>query len=152
MQDKLPEPLVISRVLSAPVESVWRALSDPTTLKKWMPFFPDFKPEVGFEARFMLGASPDRQQEHICHVTEVEVEKKLTYSWRYEGIPGDAYVTYELTPDGEQTLLTLTYRITEMFQVSDPAFDLDIKNAVHGWNHIADSLKEFVEFGSPSND
>jgi uncharacterized protein YndB with AHSA1/START domain len=93
----------------------------------------------------MLGSSPDRQYEHICHVTEVEAEKKLTYSWRYEGISGDAYVTYELMPDGEQTHLTLTYRITEMFPMGDPKFDLDIKNAVYGWNHIADSLKEFVE-------
>ncbi|HKX72633.1 MAG TPA: SRPBCC domain-containing protein [Candidatus Saccharimonadales bacterium] len=145
MQNKLPEPLVITRTLNAPIASVWNALTDPTTLKKWMPFFPDFKAEVGFETRFMLGASPDRQYEHICHVTEVETEKKLTHSWRYEGIPGDAYVTYELAPAGEQTHLTLTYRITEMFPVNDENQDLDIKNAVYGWNHFADSLKEFVE-------
>lgn len=143
MQDTLPEPLVLTRTLKAPVASVWKALSDIATLKKWMPFFPDFKPEVGFEARFMLGAHPDRQYEHICHVTEVETEKKLTYSWRYEGIPGDAYVTFELVPDGEQTLLTLTYRVTEMFPLDNP--DFDIKIGVYGWNHIADSLKEFVE-------
>jgi uncharacterized protein YndB with AHSA1/START domain len=143
MQNNLPEPLVITRTLHAPVASVWKALSDITTIKKWMPFFSDFKPEVGFEARFMLGSSPDRQHEHICHVTEVEVEKKLTYSWRYEGVPGDAYVTYELTPAGDQTELTLTYRITEMFPLDDP--DFNIKNAAYGWNHLADSLKEVVE-------
>lgn len=143
MQSNLPEPLVITRTLKAPVADVWKALSNIETLKKWMPFFPDFKPEVGFETRFTLGAHPDRQYEHICHVTEVEEGKKLTYSWRYEGIPGDAYVTYELTPQDDQTLLTLTYRITEMFPAEHP--DLDIKVGVYGWNHIADSLKEFVE-------
>jgi uncharacterized protein YndB with AHSA1/START domain len=143
MQNTLPEPLVITRTLNAPVASVWKALSDITTLKKWMPFFHDFKAEVGFEARFMLGASPDRQYEHICQVTEADAEKKLTYSWRYEGIPGDAYVTFELAPNGEQTQLTLTYRITEMFPLDNP--DLNIKNAAYGWNHLADSLKECVE-------
>lgn len=143
MQNVLPEPLVITRTLKAPVPMVWKALSDINTLKKWMPFFPDFKPEVGFEARFMLGADPNRQYEHICHVTEAEEEKKLTYSWRYEGIPGDAYVTFELAPAGEQTELTLTYRITELFPLDNP--DLNIKNAEIGWNHIADSLKQFVE-------
>lgn len=145
MQQKLPDPIVITRTLNAPVANVWKALSDSASLKKWMPFFPDFKAEVGFEARFMLGSSPDRQYEHICHVTEVETGERLTYSWRYEGVPGDAYVTYELKPDGERTQLTLTYRITDMFPVGDPQFDLDIKNAVYGWNHIADSLKEYVE-------
>ena len=143
MQSTLPDPLVITRTLNAPVASVWKALTDIAVLKKWMPFFPDFKAEVGFETRFMLGASPDRQYEHICQVTEAEAERKLTYSWRYEGITGDAYVTFELTPDGEQTQLTLTYRITEMFPPDHP--DLTIENAAYGWNHIADSLKEFVE-------
>ena len=143
MQSNLPEPLVITRTLKAPVPIVWKALSDITTLKKWMPFFPDFKPEVGFEARFTLGADPNRQYEHICYVTEVEEEKKLTYSWRYEGIPGDAYVTFELVPTGGQTELTLTYRITELFPLDYT--DLNIKNAEIGWNHIADSLKQFVE-------
>jgi uncharacterized protein YndB with AHSA1/START domain len=142
MQNTLPEPLVITRTLQAPVASVWEALTDMAILKKWMPF-PDFKAEVDYEARFMLGSSPEKQYEHICHVTEVEVEKKLTYSWRYEGIPGDAYVTYELTPNGEQTELTLTYRITEMFPLNNP--DFDIKNATYGWNHFADSLKAVVE-------
>lgn len=143
MQNTLPEPLVITRKLNAPVVNVWKALSDSATLKKWMPFFPDFKAEVGFEARFMLGASPDRQYEHICQVTEAEPERKLTYSWRYEGIKGDAYVTYELEPAGAQTHLTLTYRVTEMFPLDNP--DLTVKNAAYGWNHIVDSLKEFVE-------
>lgn len=143
MQNILPEPLVITRTLKAPVASVWKALSDINIIKKWMPFFPDFKPEVGFEARFMLGSSEDRQYEHICQVTEAEAERKLTYSWRYQGFPGDAYVTFELKPDGTQTHLTLTYRITEMFPLDNP--DFDVKNAVYGWNHLVDSLKECVE-------
>jgi uncharacterized protein YndB with AHSA1/START domain len=142
MQNNLPEPLVITRTLNASVASVWKALSDIAILQKWMPF-PDFKAEVGFETRFMLGASPDRQYEHICHVTEAEDEKKLTYSWRYENVPGDAYVTFELTPAGEQTHLKLTYRITEMFPLDNP--DFDIKMAAYGWNHLADSLKKVVE-------
>jgi uncharacterized protein YndB with AHSA1/START domain len=143
MQNTLPEPLVITRTLNAPITSVWKALSDITTLKKWMPFFPAFKAEVGFETRFMLGSSEDRQYEHICQVTEAEAEKKLTYSWRYEGYPGDAYVTFELTPTGEQTHLTLTYRVTEMFPLGNP--DFDIKTAAYGWNHLVDSLTEVVE-------
>lgn len=143
MQDNLPDPLVITRTLNAPVASVWKALSDITTLRKWLPFFPDFKAEVGFETRFMLGATPERQYEHICHVTEVEEERKLTYSWRYEGVKGDAYVTFELVPDGDMTHLTLTHRITEPFPADNPDFDL--KNASYGWNHILDGLKDFIE-------
>ncbi len=142
MQEQLPDPVIISRTLNAPVSSVWKALTDIATLKKWLPFFPDFKPEVGFETRFMLGPE-GREYKHICQVTEAETEKRLTYSWRYEGIPGDAYVTFELTPNGEQTNLILTYRITEMFPLDNPDFSL--KNATMGWNGTADSLKKFVE-------
>lgn len=142
MPNELPEPVVIERNLNAPVSLVWKALTDIEVLQKWLSFFPAIKPEVGFETRFALGPE-GREYIHICQVTEVEHERKLTYSWRYEGYPGDAYVTFALEPQGETTQLTLTYRITELFPLDNPDFSPD--SARMGWTYHADALKEVVE-------
>ena len=137
------EPLVIERLLNAPVERVWQALTDIKYLKQWVPFFPDFKAEVGFETRFLLGKDKDHQYLHICEVTEVEVNKKLNYSWRYGGHAGDSYVTFELFAENDKTKLILTHRITQDFPADNEDFAL--KNFEQGWNYTADGLKKFVE-------
>jgi uncharacterized protein YndB with AHSA1/START domain len=137
------EPLIIERTMNAPVEAVWKALTDITTLKKWLPIFPDFKPEVGFETRFKLGPSEDRQYEHICQVTEAVEGQKLTYSWRYEGYPGDAYVTYDLVPEGQKTKIVLTYQITEPFPLDNPDFAPEM--AAKGWEYTLNALQQYIE-------
>lgn len=140
----MSQSINIERKLNATTDRVWQALTDEQQLKQWLPFFTEFKPEVGFETRFTLGASPDRQYEHICRVTEVETGKKLTYTWRYNGYEGDSHVTFELVPEDDQaTLLKLTHVVTEPFPADNP--DFDSKNFTEGWNYTADALKEFVE-------
>jgi uncharacterized protein YndB with AHSA1/START domain len=52
---KESETITITRTLYAPNAETWKALTDISDLKQWLPFFSDFKPEVGFETTFMLG-------------------------------------------------------------------------------------------------
>ena len=139
----LPKPLILERIVDAPVSLVWRSLTDITLLKQWLPFFPDFKPEVGFETRFLLGRDSKQQWMHICRVLDVETEKKITYTWQYEGYSGASHVTFELFPQGEQTKIVLTHTITEAFPEDNPHFAL--KNFESGWNYIIDGLKKFAQ-------
>ncbi len=39
------EPFVIERILNAPVERVWRAITDKDEMKNWYFDIPEFKPE-----------------------------------------------------------------------------------------------------------
>lgn len=137
------KPLIIERVIEAPVARVWKALTDIQDLQQWLPFFPDFKPEVGFKTRFLLGSDEAHQYVHLCTVKEVVADKKLTYSWHYEGHPGYSNVTFELFADGDKTKLKLTHEITEAFPSDNPDFSSD--NFKKGWNDTADGLKTFVE-------
>src|SRR5205085_2254044 len=44
--------VVIERTYDAPLEKVWRALTDETQMKQWyFPTMPAFKPVVGFETQ-----------------------------------------------------------------------------------------------------
>src|SRR5579864_2160691 len=88
------QPFVIERTFDAPVSKVWKALTDKDEMKQWYFDLPDFKPEVGFEFQF-TGGKDGRSYLHLCKITKVEVGKKLTYSWRYEGYEGNSFVTFE---------------------------------------------------------
>jgi len=135
--------LVLERVVDAPSDMVWKALTDLEALQKWQPYFTTFKAEVGFETKFELGTDESKPYLHVCEVTEVIKGRKLTYSWRYEGYAGDSYVTYELEPLGNKTKVILTHRITEPFPKENP--DFAAGNFTKGWTDIINKLTNFME-------
>ena len=137
-------PFVIERTYDAPVEKVWKAITDIKQMKKW--YFEDmegFKPEVGTEFTF-TGQSKDVIYYHICKVLEVEPLKKLKHSWRYKDHQGNSFVTWELFSSGNKTTVRLTHEGLETFPASNP--DFAASNFVAGWTHIiGTSLKDYLE-------
>ena len=137
------EPFVIERILNAPVERVWKAITDKEQMKQWYFDIAEFKPEVGFEFQFE-GGNEDRSYLHLCKITEVVPNKKLQYSWRYDGYEGNSFVTFELFAEGDTTRLKLTHEGLETFPAINP--DFAKKNFVQGWTQIiGTSIKQFVE-------
>jgi uncharacterized protein YndB with AHSA1/START domain len=136
------EPVIVERTFNAPVQKVWEAITDNAKMKQWYFDLEEFRPEVGFEFRF-YGGTEENKYLHICKITEVVPRKKLTHSWRYDGHPGDSFVTYELFPEGDKTKLRLTHTGLETFP-SLP--DFARTNFEMGWNHIiGKSLPEYLE-------
>lgn len=136
-------PLMLERVFNAPVSKVWAALTDADEMKQWYFDLPGFKPETGFKFEFTGGHDDGIQYLHLCEVTEVIPERKLSYSWRYDGYAGNSLVTFELFAQGDQTLLRLTHAGLETFPKANP--DLAVKNFVEGWNHIINlSLRQYL--------
>jgi uncharacterized protein YndB with AHSA1/START domain len=137
------EFLVIERKIKAPIARVWQAISDNNEMKHWYFKLEDFKPEVGFEFQF-LGGTETKQYLHLCKVVEVINGKKLAYSWRYDGYPGNSYVTFELFEKGNETKLRLTHEGLETFPKEDVNFARESFAA--GWTQIiGTNLKEYVE-------
>jgi uncharacterized protein YndB with AHSA1/START domain len=137
------EPLVFERTYKAPVKKVWKAITDKEEMKKWYFDMPLFKPEPGTEFEFTAGAD-GKEYRHLCKVLEVIPEKKLSYTWRYDGYEGDSVVTFELTPLGNETKLRLTHAGLETFPASNP--DLAKTNFVQGWTDFVNVvLKDYLE-------
>ena len=138
------EPFVIERTYNAPIERVWKAITDRDEMKQWYFDLADFKPEVGFEFSFE-GGTDNNKYLHLCTVTEVEPGRKITYSWRYDGYEGNSFVTWELFPEGDnKTKLKLTHAGLETFPASNP--DLAKENFVAGWNAIVgEMLLKYLE-------
>jgi len=137
-------PVIKEVLLNASASKVWKAITDKDEMKQWYFDLKEFKAEVGFEFQF-YGGDEKKQWLHICKITEVIVEKKLTHSWKYAGYEGISYVTFELFPEGNKTRLKLTHTGLESFPVGEvPEFGRE--NFDEGWTSIiGTSLKEFVE-------
>jgi uncharacterized protein YndB with AHSA1/START domain len=135
------EPFVIERIYQAPVDRVWRAITDRDQMKQWYFDIAEFRPEVGFEFQF-TGGNEDRVYVHLCKVTEVVVGKRLKYSWQYEGYEGLSFVTFELFAEGDKTKLRLTHEGLETFP-DQPDFKRE--NFETGWTAlIGDLLPKFL--------
>jgi uncharacterized protein YndB with AHSA1/START domain len=137
------EPFTIERTLSAPVQKVWKAITDREQMKQWYFDIEAFKPEVGFEFEF-AGENEGRRYIHLCKITEVVPYKKLSYSWRYQGYQGNSVVTFELFAEGDSTRLKLTHQGLETFPANNPDFAKG--NFVAGWTEIIGTiLPKYVE-------
>lgn len=138
------QPIVFENLLNAPVSKVWKAITDKNEMKTWYFDLAEFKAEVGFKFEFYGGPSPEKQYRHLCEVTTVIPLKEITYSWRYDGYPGNSLVSFELFEQGNQTLIRLTHSGLETFPADNE--DFAAANFVAGWTHIIHtSLKNYLE-------
>ena len=122
---------------------LWSALVEIDQMKQW--FFeniPDFKAEIGFATSFPV-QSGDRTFTHLWEITQLREEKSITYTWRYLEYPGDALLTFALTPDGGKTRLKLTIDVLEDFPDDIPEFERS--SCIGGWNYFMDRLKKYLE-------
>jgi len=134
----------IEKILNAPVEIVWKAITESDEMKEWYFDIPSFKPEVGFTFQFTGQGKKGDNFVHLCEVMEVVAQKKLTYSWQYKGYEGKSIVIFEFSPEGTKTKLKLTHEGLESFPAS--VLDFAKENFEEGWLAIIGKLlPEYLE-------
>ena len=138
-------PFIIERVFNAPVEVLWKAITDKNEMKQWYFDLKEFKAEPGFKFTF-TGGKDDRQYLHLCEVKDVIPNKKLSYTWKYDNYPGESKVTFELFPENDQTRLKLTHEGLETFPANNP--DFAKKNFAEGWTDIIGASFSSLSFFS----
>jgi uncharacterized protein YndB with AHSA1/START domain len=136
--------LSIVRKLDAAPGKVWRAITEPEALKKWMAPGDDFKIPVA-EAELRVGGryhivmnAPDGQVHDVSGVyREIVPNKKLVYTWAWKSTPErESIVTIELRAAGGGTELTLKH---------DQFFDDEARNHhEQGWNGCLARLEKVV--------
>jgi len=95
--------------INAPAEKVWKALTEPKQLGEWMMMPTTFEPVVGKEFTFKAGGMEGWDGYFHCIVREVEVNKKLVYTWNSGMINAETLVTILISETGGQTELTLIH-------------------------------------------
>lgn len=94
--------LVFARTYKHSPERVWRALTDPKALARWL-MDNDFEPRVGH--RFQFKSDPASGFDGIvdCEVLAVESPRFLSYTWI--GGPIDTVISFTLEPVAQGTRL-----------------------------------------------
>ncbi len=119
--------LIIVRELHHPPEKVWKALTDPASLREWAPFDADRSlGAVGLVRLTTVGAPTAQISE--TRVTCAEEPRLLEYSW------GNMDIRWQLEPLGGGTRLTLWHNIDHGF----------ISMGAAGWHICLDVLERFV--------
>jgi uncharacterized protein YndB with AHSA1/START domain len=129
-------------VIAQPRDEVWRALTEGSTLAKWM--FPnDFEPRVGHHFTFRVPPNPTVNFDGMtvdCEVIECEPPSRLVFSWSAGGL-ADTQVSFRLEPAGEGTRLLLEH---SGFDVSQPFGNQAFKGAEFGWAKMLGQLPVVV--------
>ena len=137
------EPFVIERVYNAPVEKVWKALTDKSYMKQWYFSIAEFEPVVGFEFQFE-GSNEGRTFLHRCKITEVVENKKLVFTnialddKDTHLLEGVTTVTFDDV--GGKTKLTVHTGAAG----TAPGVEQMLGGMEQGWNEQLDKLNAFV--------
>lgn len=123
--------------------TVWRALTDPTLLSRWlMPT--DFKPDLGH--RFTLDAG--RHGITQCEVIAIEPERLLRFSW-HNG-PLDTIVTWRLEREGTGTRFLIVH---DGFDPDQQAHRQAFESMQAGWSgNIMSTLVQVLDSLPPIRD
>lgn len=136
--------IMVEQRYNAPVTQVWEAITVNDQMKKWYFQLEEFKPEKGFRFSFNGEGHKGEKYLHLCEITEVIPQKKITYSWKYEGFEGISYVSFELFDEGDKTLVRLTHKGVDSFPEDNP--DFASSSFEQGWKEILGTyLKKHLE-------
>lgn len=72
--------IVVERVMPHSARKIWRALTDPALISKWL-MQTDFAPSVGHRFTFRATPVPGWSGVTHCEVREVEPLRRLVYTW-----------------------------------------------------------------------
>lgn len=130
--------------INAPAKRVWKALTDQNDLKEWMMMPTTFEPVVGKEFTFKAEGMEGWDGYFHCTVKEVEINKKLVYTWNSDMINADTLVTIFISEKSGKTELTLVHTGWEKLPAEMRA--QMIEGHSKGWGErFVKNLKEVTE-------
>lgn len=137
------EPIVVKIETNASKEKVWKAITEVDQMKKWyFDNIPNFEAKLESETSFNV-ASTTRDFYHKWKITEVILNDKIAYTWRYENIEGESLSVFNIEKHENKTILTISCLGLESFPDSIPEFKRE--NCLAGWNYFAERLKNYLQ-------
>ena len=118
---------------------VWRALTEPELIAQWL-MTTDMRPLVGQSFTFTSQPTPWWDGIVNCEVQEVDLHKRLRYSWKSGTPPSglDTVVTWTLTPTSSGTHLRMEQT---GFRTDQPQY---YEGAKAGWPRFVASLEQVL--------
>jgi uncharacterized protein YndB with AHSA1/START domain len=120
--------LVLVRELRHPPEKVWRALTDPASLREWAPFDADGSLAIAGSTVKLTTIGAPKEYVSETKVKRADAPKVLEYEW------GGGEIRWELEGSGGGTRLTLWANIDRRY----------ISMGAAGWHICLDVMDRFL--------
>ena len=92
-----------------PPERVWRTLTEPALISRWLMDVEAFEPRVGCRFQFITKPAPGFDGVIHCEVLEADPPRRLSYSWRSGRAKTPTTVLWQLVREGEGTRLVFDH-------------------------------------------
>ncbi len=116
--------------ISAPVETVWRYLSERERISKWL-LEASASPMVGEGFRLTGTPKNDWDGSIICRVREMEAPHKIVFTWNDNLLAHDTLVTITLKSENGGTRLQLVH---EGWEKVSGDVEQHIRDHAAGWS------------------
>ena len=131
-------PIIKEIAVPVPVNSVWKAITDPTQMKEWYFNVHNFKLEVSNEFYFYEPGNAKKFR-HVCTITEIIPNKKFSHTWTFPDYSeGVSNLAWELTEESGNTRIRLTHEGVENFAEAGSDFARASFDA--GWQEIVTQI------------
>ena len=143
--------------IEAPVEVVWRAITEPELIRTWFADVADVEARPGAVGSLTFRADSDAP--HVVGITVVTADRPHRFSYRWVYPPGEratevnsTLVTFTLVADGdERTRLRVVESGLEQMDMADGDKQKFFEDHSHGWQVQGDRLRDLFASGrSPS--
>ncbi len=134
--DKIEKKITIN----APVSEVWDALTNPQKLEEWMLMANTFEPVLGKKFTFKAEGMENWDGYFHCQIKELEINKKLVYTWNSQMINAETLVTIIISESDGKTELKLIH--TGWEKLPEEARKQMIEGHTKGWElRLSEKLK-----------
>lgn len=99
----------LTRAYPHPRSKVWRAITEPALVEKWLMRPEGLSPTVGTKFKLVAKPQPGWRGFVECEVLEVVHERRFVFSWVGDEKKKSMVVTFSLEDDGEGTRFTLDH-------------------------------------------
>lgn len=130
------ETIKLELELKHPPKKVWRALTEPELLSKWLLPVMDLKLEPGASFTFKAPPKPGWDGSVNCQMVEIAAQEKLTYSWRVGEL--DTTVTFQIAATDFGTRLSIVQTGFKPHQKQN------FGGARYGWRMMSDRLIDLL--------
>ncbi len=140
----MSNPIITEHKINAPIEKVWKAITDQEVMKTWYFDMDDFELKEGKVFNFYEPGT-EKRYHHQAEILEIIPHQKLKHSWAYPEFSNQkTTVTWELQSDGSGTLVRLIHDHIDRFGNLGENFSREA--FTDGWNGIiTQSLKPYLE-------
>lgn len=123
--------------IDAPVDAVWRALTDADEMERWFPL--EARVEPGPDGHVFM--SWKNEIDFTSPITAWDENRRFAYAWQMESAPGPMVADFHLEAAGGKTVL----RLVHSGFPSDPSWDGFYHGVRTGWAFELRSLRHYLE-------